>query len=96
MTLATRILAILSCASAGGYLVALVGDRGTRSARWFTAVGFFGLTAITVASVWVHPLEDMDTALLVTGVARLLQTWVAVGVVLVVRQRRLLDRGGLR
>lgn len=96
MTLASRIVAALTCLAAAAYLLALVGDRGTRSSRWFTAVGFLGLTAVTVWSSITHPLERLDTALISSGIARAFQSWVAVGVILIVQQRRRLVRRGLR
>jgi hypothetical protein len=96
MTLATRIIAAIACAGAGGYLLTLMGDRGTRSARWFTACGFLGNAVMFVVAAFTHPLEGLDTALFISAVARVFTIWQAVGVILVVRQRRLLGQGGLR
>jgi hypothetical protein len=96
MTTVSRLIAIVTSLAAGWALVALASDRGTRSARWFTAIGFWGLAVTSGVAMFLRPLEHLTTALLVTAVARALQSWVAVGVILIVRQQYLLVKRGMR
>jgi len=86
-TVLTRVIAAVACLWAAGALAACRLDRGTCTARRFLALGFGLWGGFFVYSAITRPLETLHTALLTGSITRGLAVWLAVGVVVLVRQR---------